>query len=334
MKALVTGGGGFLGLYIIEQLVAEGTTVSAFCRNAYSALDELGVKTIQGDVRDATAVANACHNQDIVLHVAAVPGVWGPWKKFYEINTLGTQNVISGCLKHGVPKLIFTSSPSVIYDGQPHENANEELPYPPEASYLCHYPHSKALAEQEVLAANCDNLTTVALRPHLIWGPRDNHLIPRLIQRAKSGRLRQVGEGDNLISMAYVENVAAAHLQVAKVLSPESAVAGKAYFINEAEPVNLWVWIAELLKEAGLPPVKKQVTAKTAWKIGGILEAIYRVAHLPGEPPMTRFVASQLSSSHYYDISRAKRDFGYQPIITYAEAMDKLRPELQQLGRQ
>ncbi|WP_417387527.1 NAD-dependent epimerase/dehydratase family protein [Gimesia sp.] len=333
MNTLVTGGGGFLGLYIVEQLVAAGETVRVLCRGEYQRLKELGVETVQGDIRDAAIVKQACVGIDTVYHTAAVSGIWGPWDYFYSINTQGTLNVIESCKSQGVTRLVYTSSPSVVYDGSAHENATEALPY--SEHYLCHYPHTKMLAERAVLEANGENgLATVALRPHLIWGPRDNHLIPRLIQRARSGRLRQVGQGTNLISMSYVENAAAAHLQAAARLFPDSPVGGQAYFINEPEPVMMWEWINQLLVDAGLQPVKKQISTKAAKRIGSVLEVIFRVLHLPGEPPMTRFLASQLSSSHYYDISRARLDFGYQPPVSFEEAMRRMKPELQRLAAQ
>ncbi len=331
MNALVTGGGGFLGLYIVEQLVARGDQVRVFCRGTYDRLDDLGVEAICGDLRDATAVAAACEGIDTVFHVAAVPGVWGPWKRFYDINTLGTEHVISGCRQHGVARLVFTSSPSVVYDGRPHRNADESLPYP--ARYLCHYPHTKALAERAVLNANEPRrLLTVSLRPHLIWGPRDNHLIPRLIKRAKTGRLRQVGDGNNLISMSYVENVAAAHLKAADALVEASPVAGGAYFINEPEPVRMWDWINEILRRAGLPPVERRVSANIARPLGALLEAAFGVFRLPGEPPMTRFLASQLSESHTYSTDKARQDFGFSPEISVEEGMRRLEPELRRLS--
>ncbi|MFQ5731582.1 MAG: NAD-dependent epimerase/dehydratase family protein [Planctomycetaceae bacterium] len=331
-KALVTGGGGFLGLYVVEQLLACGNTVRVLCRGRYPRLEELRVEFTRGDVRNAHVVAAACKGVDAVFHVAATPGIWGPWKRFHGINTVGTQNVIDACRLHGVPKLIYTSSPSVIYDGKPHENVDESYPYPEPSQFLCHYPHSKMLAERAVLRANDDRLATVSLRPHLLWGPRDNHLIPRLIRRAKSGRLRRVGDGTNLISMTYVENAAVAHLQAADALCAHSANAGKAYFINEPEPVNLWDWIDELLRRGGLPPVKKRISAIAARRVGAVLETIYRCLFLPGEPPMTRFLASQLSSSHYYSIAAARRDFGYTPPVSMEEGMRRLGPELKRLA--
>jgi nucleoside-diphosphate-sugar epimerase len=332
MHALVTGGGGFLGLYVVERLVARGETVRVLCRGSYPRLVELGVERLAGDVRDRAIVAAACAGVDIVFHVAAVSGIWGPWQHYHSINTLGTQHVIDGCRRHRVPRLVYTSSPSVVYEGHDHCGADESLPYP--SRWLCHYPHTKALAEQAVLAANgVDGLATVALRPHLIWGPRDNHLIPRLVERARSGRLRRVGRGENLVSISYVENAAAAHLQAADRLAPGSAVAGQAYFINEPAPVNLWRWIDELLTLAGLPPVTKSVSSQVAFAAGAALEAIYAAGHLPGEPPMTRFLAKQLGGSHHYGIAKARNDFGYAPLVSVAEGMRRLEPELMQLAK-
>ncbi|MCA8990598.1 MAG: NAD-dependent epimerase/dehydratase family protein [Planctomycetaceae bacterium] len=329
MPSLVTGGGGFLGRYIVEQLLAEGQSVRSLSRNTYPELEALGVEQFRGDLRNLDDVRHACEGVDTVFHVAAVPGVWGPWAKYYDINTRGTEHIIEACRMNGVRKLVFTSSPSVVFDGQSHLDADESLPYP--QSYLCHYPHTKALAEQAVLAANSAELSTVSLRPHLIWGPRDNHLIPRLLDRARKGKLKQVGDGKNLISMAYVENVAAAHLQVAKVLAPDSKVAGQAYFINDPEPVNLWSWVNNLLQRAGIPPVKSRVSAAFAWTAGALCEAGYWLTRQSAEPPMTRFVALQLSQSHSYSIAKAQRDFGYEPLISAEEGFRRLEADFPSL---
>jgi nucleoside-diphosphate-sugar epimerase len=332
MNALVTGGAGFLGLYITEQLAARGDKIRVMSRHNNPRLAELGVEWQPGDIRDKTACERACAGIDTVFHVAAIPGIWGPWKLFYETNTLGTLGMLDACVKQGIPKFVYTSSPSVIYDGADHLGIDESHPYP--TSYLCHYPHTKALAEKAVLAANGQNgLSTVALRPHLIWGPRDTQLIPRLIRRARSGRLIRVGDGTNLISMSYVENVAAAHLQAADKLSPDSPPAGHAYFINELEPVNLWSWIDYLLGHGGLSPVRKKISAGAAYTVGALCEGVYRAFGLRKEPPMTRFLAQQLSGSHYYAVGRAQRDFGYHPIVAVDEGMRRLEPELKRLGQ-
>lgn len=330
MRTLVTGGGGFLGQYIVEQLLEAGHSVRVFCRGTYAALDALPVDVVRGDLRRPNDVASACRDIEVVFHVAAVPGVWGTWEHYHSINTAGTENVIRACQSNGVQRLIYTSSPSVVFDGHDHVDADESLPYPD--SWLCHYPHSKALGEQAVLAANCnDQLRTVSLRPHLIWGHRDNHLIPRLIARARSGRLRRVGDGTNVVSMINVENAAAAHLQVETSLRKSTTAAGKAYFINEEQSVRLWAWIDQLLERAGLPPVRKSISAGSAYRLGAVLEQLWTWLPLKGEPPMTRFVAAQLAGSHSYSIKAAQADFGFTPVVSVDEGLRRMQSDFQRL---
>jgi nucleoside-diphosphate-sugar epimerase len=326
MYALVTGGGGFLGRYIVEQLVARADRVRSYSRQRYPELSALGVDQRSGDLKDADALRAACDGIDTVFHVAAVAGVWGPWLHYYEPNTVGTQNVIEACRSAGVSRLVFTSSPSVVFDGRPHENADESLPYPPR--YLCHYPHTKALAEQAALAANSAELATVCLRPHLIWGPRDPHLIPRIVERAARGRLRRVGDGSNRISVSYVENVAHAHLQACDALASGARIGGRSYFINEPDPVNLWDFLDDLLARAAIQPLTRAVSAKTAYRLGATLEAVYRLLRRSTEPPMTRFVALQLSTSHWYSVAAAQRDFGYRPLVEMQEGLNRMEADL------
>jgi nucleoside-diphosphate-sugar epimerase len=327
VNALVTGAGGFLGLYIVEQLIAAGHTVRALCRGSYAELDRLGVETVRADLRDRQATIAACQGMDVVFHTAAMAGIAVHWRPFYEINTVGTRHVVEGCIRHDVGRLVYTSSPSVTFDGGDQCGVDESAPYP--SHWLCHYPHSKALAEQHVLQSNGrSGLLTCSLRPHLIWGPRDRHLIPRLLDRARSGRLRRVGDGTNLVDMVYVENAAAAHLAAADALAESGAPAGKAYFISQGEPVNCWGWINEILGLANLPPVEKSISLPAARRIGFAMEAVWKLLRLKSEPPMTRFLAAQLATSHYFDISAARTDFGYAPSITTAEGMRRLGEEL------
>jgi 2-alkyl-3-oxoalkanoate reductase len=329
VHALVTGGGGFLGRAIIRQLVARGDRVRSLARGRYPFLDELGVESIAGDIRDPVLVERACRDVDVVFHVAAIAGIWGPWRTYYEINTLGTQNVVLACQHAGVPRLVYTSSPSVTFDGRDQCGVDESVPYPP--SWLAHYPHTKALAEQHVLAASGSELATCSLRPHLIWGPEDQHLIPRLIERARRGQLRQVGNGTNLVDAVYVENAAAAHLLAADALASGTA-AGKAYFITNGEPVNCWAWINEILALAGLPPVSRRISFRAAYAAGAMLEGLWTILRRTDEPRMTRFLAAQLATSHYFDIAAARRDLGYEPTIGMAEGMRRLAASFCQKG--
>ncbi len=323
----MTGGNGFLGRYIVERLVARGDRVRALCRRPDADLDQLGVSVVQGDLGDRQLVARACEGVEIVHHVAGVAGIWGPWQHYYATNVLGTQHVLQGCLRHGVRRLVYTSSPSVTFDGRSQEGVDESAPYPDR--WLCHYPHSKALAEQEVLQTNGRNgLLTCSLRPHLIWGPRDRHLIPRLVARARGGQLRRVGDGKNLIDMVYVENAAEAHLRAADALQAGSPVAGRAYFISQGEPVNCWDWIDQILALVGLPPLQSSISLAAAWRIGAVLETVHRIFGIRAEPRMTRFLAAQLGTSHFFDIRRAREDFGYQPQVSTAEGMRRLAADL------
>jgi nucleoside-diphosphate-sugar epimerase len=247
---------------------------------------------------------------------------------YHAVNVLGTEHVVQACLQKGVGRLVFTSSPSVTFDGFKKMGADqngidESAPYA--ARWLCHYPHSKALAEQRVLAANKQGrLLTCALRPHLVWGPRDTHLIPRLIDRARRGRLRRVGAGQNRIDISYVENAAEAHLLAADALKPGSPVAGSSYFISQGDPVNCWDWIDQVLALAGLPTVNKSMSFHAAWRLGGIFDRVYSLARLTGDPPMTRFLAAQLATNHWFEIGRARHDFGYFPRVSTDEGMERL----------
>lgn len=327
MFALVTGAGGFLGQYIAEQLLARGDRVRSFSRGTYPALDELGIETVKGDLRNREAVVRACKGIDVAFHTAGVAGIWGSWDYFHGINTIGTENIVAGCLQHGVERLVYTSSPSVTFDGSDQIDIDESAPYPQQ--WLCHYPHSKALAERHVLAANSeDGLLTCSLRPHLIWGPRDQHLIPRLLDRARSGKLRRVGDGTNLVDMVYVENAATAHLQAADALRRGSPVCGQAYFISQGEPVNCWDWINEIVALAGIEPIRKSISMRAAWRIGAAMEAAYGLLRIKSEPRMTRFLAAQLATSHYFDITRAREDFSYAPAISTTEGMRRLAESL------
>ncbi len=322
MKALVTGGGGFLGRYIVEKLLARGDKVVTFSRGEYPELREAGAEIVIGDISHKEAVIAVCEGVDAVFHVASNVGIWGAWKDFYNTNVIGTKNVIAGCKKHGVKKLIYTSSPSVVFDGKPHEGIDETFPYP--SKYLAFYPQTKAMAEREVLKINGTGLLTCSLRPHLVWGPRDTNLIPRLVKRAESGRLKIVGDGLNLIDTVYVENAADAHLLAVDRLTAGSPVAGCAYFITQGEPVKIWDFVNTILKGLGKPCVTRKVSFTTAYRAGAAMELLYKVAGIRSEPPMTRFLALQLAMPHYFNIDKAKNELGYTPNITNEEGLKKL----------
>jgi nucleoside-diphosphate-sugar epimerase len=322
MKALVTGGGGFLGLAIVRLLRARGDSVRSFSRHEHVELRELGVEQMQGDLTEQEAVASAISGADIVFHVAAKAGLWGPYEDYHRANVIGTQNVLAGCRKHGVSRLVYTSSPSVIFNGRDMEGVNESVPYP--AHFEANYPRAKAAAEQLVRSANDAQLATVCLRPHLIWGPGDNHLLPRLAARAHAGQLRRIGGGRKLIDTVYVENAAGAHLLAADRLSPGSPIAGKVYFISQGEPIETWEMINHLLEASGAPRVDRAVPAALALLFASFLEITHRLARKASEPRLTRFMVRELCTAHWFDISAAKRDLGYTPSVSIQEGLRRL----------
>ncbi|RPJ12665.1 MAG: NAD-dependent epimerase/dehydratase family protein [Desulfobacteraceae bacterium] len=319
-KVLVTGGGGFLGYAIAKLLSERGDSVTGFSRRFYPELEPFNAEQILGDISDRRAVINACRGKEIVFHTAAKPGVWGNCKEYYRTNVEGTINVIEGCRKHDVSYLIHTSSPSVVFDGNDMEGADESVPYP--KVFHAHYPQTKAIAEQHVLKASMSGLKTIILRPHLIWGPRDNHLVPRIIERAK--RLRIVGNGKNMVDTIYIDNAAYAHILAADSLEINDALSGKIYFISQGEPVYLWTMVNNILKAGGLTPVTRTVNLRIAALVGAFLESLYGMLNIKSEPPMTNFVAKELATSHWFDITAAKRDLGYKPLVSTEEGLKHL----------
>ena len=318
---LVTGGGGFLGKAIVRELLRRGHRVASFSRGSYPELQHLGVVQYRGDIADADAVANAVRGQEAVFHAAAKPGVWGGFDAFYRPNVTGTRNVIAACRDARVPTLVYTSSPSVVFDGSDMQGVDESAPYP--AQYHTAYPHTKAMAEQSVMAAADASLKTIALRPHLIWGPEDNNFLPRIIARAKS--LRQVGDGRNRVDTIYIDNAARAHVLAMNALESNSAISGKVYFISDDDPIPLWEMVNRILDAGGQPPVTRTISPEAAYRIGAVLEWVYRWFRLPGEPKMTRFLARELATAHWFDITAAKRDLGYRADISIDEGMARLK---------
>jgi nucleoside-diphosphate-sugar epimerase len=323
MTVLVTGGGGFLGSALCRRLLELGYHVRSLSRRDVPELRQLGVEVLQGDISDPVAVDRAVRGCDLVFHTAAKAGIWGSRRDYHQTNVVGTQMLLDACRTRGVSRFVFTSSPSVVFCGRDEVGINESVPYA--RRFLAHYPATKALAERAVLASNSQEIATVALRPHLIWGPGDNHLIPRLLERAKRNQLRRVGSGDNMVDTVYIENAVEAHLLAAQRLAIGSKIAGKAYFIGNDEPISLWWFINEIVTAAGQPPIQRSISASRAYWSAWLLEWTYRILRRQQEPPMTRFVAQQLSRSHWFDLSAAREELGYQPRVSVHEGLARLR---------
>lgn len=319
-KVMVTGGGGFLGKAIVKLLVERGDDVVSFSRNHYTDLAAMGVQQILGDISDKVAVENACKDLDLLFHVAAKPGIWGDYTDYYKTNVLGTQNVISACQKHHVSRLVYTSSPSVIFGGTSMEGVDESVPYPD--NYSAHYPRTKAIAEQQVVRSTSESLKTIILRPHLIWGPGDNHLVPRIIERAN--RLIRVGSGQNLVDTIYIDNAAEGHILAANRLEENHNLSGKIYFISQGDPLPLWEMVDNILMAAGLAPVQRSMPYSIAWLAGAFLELVYKTFNIRGEPQMTRFLAKELATAHWFNINAARNDLGYRPRVSTKKGLVRL----------
>jgi len=323
VKALVTGGGGFLGGAIVRRLVEREWSVRTFQRGHYQQLDELGVEQIRGDIADPDAVSGVVDGCDIVFHVAAKVDPWGAYQPFHKTNVVGTENVLTAMRSRRVPKLVYTSTPSVIHSGGDLAGVDESEPYP--EHFEAAYPQTKAMAEMAVLAANDAELSTIALRPRLIWGPEDTNLVPQLVARARSGQLRLVGDGSNLVDTVYIDNAVDAHLLAADRLEPGASCAGRPYFISNGEPWPMKKVINGILGAAGLSPEERTVPLKAALVAGAVFENLYKVFPKKGGPRMTRFVARSFASAHWFDISAARRDLGYEPRISIDEGLVRLR---------
>ncbi len=323
MKALVTGGGGFLGSNLVKALLARGDTVRTLARGDYPELTKLGVATVKGDITNATQTLAACEGMDVVFHTAAKAGGWGDPKEYEAINVTGTQNVVDGCKGAGVPVLVHTSSPSVVHGEGSIAGANESLPFA--EHFLADYPRTKAISEKLARDASDEKLKVVALRPHFIWGPGDRHLLPRLIARASKGRLRRIGSDDPKSDTIYIDNCVHAHLLAADKLRAGAPLGGKTYFVSDDQPIGVWTMAERMLAAAGLGPITKSVPPGMAWAVASTFETTYRLFGVQSEPLITRFAVSELSHAQWFDISAAKKDLGYAPLVSLDEGLTRLK---------
>jgi nucleoside-diphosphate-sugar epimerase len=323
---IVTGGGGFLGSALLKALKKDGHKLRTINRGSYPELDSLGITVLKGDLADYATTLEALRGVDTVFHVAAKPGVWGPYAEYFDANVKATMNILRACRELGIRRLIYTSSPSVTFAGNDQDNVDESVEYPDH--YLAAYPETKAKAEQLVLEANDEDLATVSLRPHLIWGPGDRHLIPRVLDKAHKGRLRLIGKADKLVDAVFIDNAVQAHLCAFERLSQRSAIAGKAYFIGNNEPWPMQKILNSILSSADLPPVKKHISFRAAWIIATMIEYVYTLLRIKSEPPLTRFMVAQLNTAHWYNPTASQTELGYYPKISMQEGFDLLRKAL------
>lgn len=323
-RILITGAGGFLGSHIAKLLSNDNDNkIFNLSRTHHLDLDDLGVETIRCDISKKDQVESVdLSSFDVIFHVAAIAGIWGKQEDFYNVNFIGTKNLVDHAKNSGVKSFIYTSTPSVVFGDSDIEFGDEKLDYPSE--YYTDYARTKSLAEKYVKDHSDHEFKSVSLRPHLIWGPGDPHLIPRVIEKARLGKLKMVGEGENLVDIIFVENAARAHVKAWNALEKNPDLSGNAYFIGQERPVKLWEFINTILEKKNIRPVSGYVSFQTAFYIGWLLEILYRIFGIyKPEPPMTRFVALQLAKSHYFSHEKAREEIGYNPEISIEEGLER-----------
>ena len=328
---LVTGAGGFLGGAVARRLIAAGTAVRLLSRRPLPEFDGTGAEIVFGDLEERDSVLAACAGVAGVVHSGAKPGIDAPLATFLGPNVAGTRHVIDGCLRHRVPTLVQVSSPSVAFDGAPHDGRDETLP--PLARGMGNYPHSKLLAERDALRADrVRGLRTVAIRPHLIWGPGDRHVLPGVMEKLKTGRFPSIGGADPLVATTYIENAAAAVILVLRELPRRPELAGRGYFLNDLPAVRLREFVRRVASEAGIEePRFRSLPRPLAAAAGRTATAAWRTLGRRDEPPLSPFTVAQLSVPHWYRTDELQR-FGAWETIDPEDAWARTRPFLRALA--
>ncbi len=316
MKVLVTGASGMTGRALVRALCARGDDVTVLQRRP----SRLGVPEVLGDIADQDLVRGAVTGQDAVIHLAAKVDVVGEWAEFERVNVGGTRSVVDACRQAGVPRLIHISSPSVAHAGVSLAGVGAEPADPAAARNT--YARSKAMAEQIALAADSPGLAVVSLRPHLIWGPGDTQLIEPVLARARAGRLPLIGHGTALVDTTYVDNVVTAMLAAVQVCGP---VHGEALVVTNGEPRPIGEILELVCRAADVPGPRRRVPLPVARAAGAAIETAWRLAGRPGVPPMTRFLAEQLGTAHWFDQRRTREALQWAPSVTLDEAFERLR---------
>ncbi|MCZ2848784.1 NAD-dependent epimerase/dehydratase family protein [Modestobacter sp. VKM Ac-2978] len=315
MRVLVTGASGMLGRATVQGLLDRGDEVTVLQRRPAG----LPCREVRGDVADPAVVARAVTGQDAVVHLAAKVDVTGRWAEYARANIDGTRAVVAGCRRAGVGRLVHVSSPSVAHGGSALVGVGAQPADP--ARTRGHYSRSKAVAEQEALAADDAALAVLVVRPHLVWGPGDTQLVARIVERARTGRLPLIGSGAALIDTTYVDNAADALLAAVDACGP---VHGEALVVSNGEPRPVAEVIDRLCRAAGVPGPRRRVPFGAAWAAGGLVEGVWAVTQRRDTPPLTRFLAEQLATAHWFDQRRTREALRWTPQVSLDEGFARL----------
>lgn len=333
MRALVTGGNGFVGRHLVRALAARGDEVLAMDLADWAGGDAPSIRSVVADLRDPAALERACEDVDVVFHVASrIQTRKTGADEVFDVNVGGTQKLLSACRARGVSRMVYVSSASVVYGGQDIEDGDESLPYP--AAFHAPYAEAKARAEEEVLRVSDADLATCAIRPHIIFGPGDTRFFPAVLSRARSGRLRAyVGDPDKRSDFTYVDNLVDALLIAGDTLSPDAALAGQAYFVTNGEPLAFWEVVGRLLDGLGLERPTWRVPYPIAYGAAAFRETLDAARGIAtSEESLTRFTIRYLTTHHYFSCAKAERDFGYRPRVGLDEGIARTIEALRAAG--
>ncbi len=309
MKVLVTGGTSLLARRTAEALLGRGDQVVLLQRHA----SPIDTTQVLGDVRDADAVAGAMNGCDAVVHCAAKVGVMGAWSEYHGVNVDGVAHVLHAARRADVARVVHVSTPSVAHAGRSLVGAGADAAVTGRSGAF--YAESKAMGERLALHAAGDELPLVVLRPHLVWGPGDTQLVGRIVERARAGRLALVGHGNALIDTTYIDNAASAMVAALDAVSPGAPCVGTAYVIANGEPRPVAELILGILHAAGVHAQPRHVPLHVALGAGSVVERLWALGRRTDEPPLTRFLAEQLGTAHWFDPRPARDDLGWSPQV-------------------
>ena len=321
MRVLVTGASGMLGRAVAAQVRAAGHEVRTFQRGASGLVTAGvgGIRDVRGSVTDRSAVTHAVTGMDAVVHLAAKVSLAGESAEFDAVNVEGTRTLLAAARAGGASRFVYISSPSVAHGGTSIVGDDARAADPARARG--DYARTKALAELLALAADSPGFAVVVVRPHLVWGPGDTQLIARIVDRARRGRLPLLGDGAALIDSTYVENAAAA---IVAALERAPQVHGNSYVVTNGEPRPVAELLEGICAAAGVKVPSWRVPAGLARAAGTLIETAWRVFPGTDEPPMTRFLAEQLSTAHWFDQRRTRLDLDWRPAVTLDEGLARL----------
>jgi nucleoside-diphosphate-sugar epimerase len=314
MKVLVTGATSMIGRVTVQELQRRGDEVNVLQRGD----SDLDVTVFRGDIRDAAVVSEAVAGCDVVIHAAAKVGLIGKYKEFHDINVLGTRNVVEAAVDAGCRGVVYVSSPSVSYSRIP---VNGEASPPAIDDVLGHYSKTKSIAERAVTAET--RLATVAIRPHLVWGPGDTQLVGRIVERARQRRLTLVNRGEAIVDTTYIDNVADALVAAAERIGVQENLNGKALVVSNGEPRTVASLVESICTAAGVPFAPRSISLGAAVRLGTFIEILFKLKPF-AEPPLTKFTAYQLGISHWFDISETRELLQWSPRISLDEGFERL----------